>query len=79
MINVDRIINIIRQLREDSPTMNVGTSGFTNYSNSKGPVAGYDKPMDFVRKDSQALDFRRKLPKKLPIEYQNLFRRKNRV
>lgn len=79
MNNIEKIIDIIRKLNEEVPTMSAGTSGFTNSSNSNGPVAGYDKPMDFVRKDQKTLDFRRRLPKKLPAEYQNLFRRQTSV
>jgi hypothetical protein len=78
-MNLDRIIYIIRQLREDSPTMSGGATPFTSAANPKGPVAGYDQPMDTVGKKKKTLDFRRSLPKKLPPEYQNLFRRRPSV
>lgn len=43
----DRILNIIRSLKEDAPTTSAGTGGFSSSSDPKGPVAGYDKVMDF--------------------------------
>jgi len=46
-MDINRIIDIVRSLREESPTMSAGTGGFSSSSDPKGPVAGYDKPMDF--------------------------------
>jgi hypothetical protein len=79
MNNLEKIIDIIRSLREDSPTMSAGNLGFTHAANPKGPVAGYDKPIYSVGQGKTTLDFRRKIPKKLPPEYQQIYRRKPSV
>jgi hypothetical protein len=46
-MNLDKIRNIIRNLNED---MTVGTGGFSGSSDPSGPVAGYDKVMQPMRK-----------------------------
>jgi len=46
-MKLEKIIDIIRNIREDAPTMSSGTAGFSGTSNATGPVAGYDKVMDF--------------------------------
>ena len=46
---IDRIIEIIRSLKEEGGTV-VGTGGFTGAADPKGPVAGYDKVMGLVRR-----------------------------
>ena len=46
-MNLQKIIDIIKIIREDAPTMSSGTGGFTGATNASGPVAGYDKPIDF--------------------------------
>lgn len=48
---IDRIIEAFRhsiQLKEDA--MVVGTGGFTGSSDPKGPVAGFDPVMGFVKR-----------------------------
>lgn len=46
-MNLQKIINIIRNIREESPTMSSGTGGFTGAADASGPVAGYDNLVDF--------------------------------
>lgn len=46
MSKIDYIIDIVRSLKEESPTMSVGTGGYTASGDIK-TKAGYDKPMDF--------------------------------
>ena len=48
MANLDRIIQIIRE------QMAAGTGGFTGSSDPKGPVAGFDPVMKFVRRKKYA-------------------------
>jgi len=47
MSKIDYIIDVVRSLKEDAPTMSAGTGGFTASAPAAGPRAGYDKPMDF--------------------------------
>ena len=56
-MKIDKIIQIIRNLKEEG--MVVGAGGFTGSADPKGPVAGYDKP----------LDGRSRVMKRLPPEY----------
>jgi len=44
-MNLQKIIDIIKGIREEAPTMSSGTGGFTSSADPKGPVAGYDKPL----------------------------------
>ena len=46
-MNLQKIINIIRHIKEEAPTMSSGTGGFTGAADASGPVAGYDKVSDF--------------------------------
>lgn len=46
MSKIDYIIDVVRSLREDAPTMSAGTGGFTA-SGDPRLKGGYDKPMDF--------------------------------
>ena len=49
LMNIDKIISIIRSLKEDgSPTMSTGsTAGSAGFGGSaQGPTAGYDMPLD---------------------------------
>lgn len=76
MDKIDRIIGIIRSLREEGiPTMNTAsTAGKAGFGGSAqgfdpGPTAGYDKP----------LDGRSKVMRRLPPEYRkSLSKTKNR-
>ena len=54
-MNLEKIINIIKNIREDAPTMSSGTGGFTSAANASGPVAGYDKPIDFRTRLGQSI------------------------
>ena len=47
-MNIDKIISIIRSLKEDVPTMSTGsTAGSAGFGGSaQGPTAGYDMPLD---------------------------------
>ena len=47
-MNIDKIISIIRSLKEDGPTMSTGsTAGSAGFGGSaQGPTAGYDMPLD---------------------------------
>ena len=49
-------------MREDSPTMSVGTGGFTSAADPKGPVAGYDLPFKgtIMRRWREAANKRKK-------------------
>ena len=46
---LEQIIEKIRNLKEEAPTMNTGSTagkpGFSSSADAKGPVAGYDKPL----------------------------------
>ena len=46
-MNINRVIAVIRNLKEDSPTNNTGsngsTAGFSSDASATGPVAGFDK------------------------------------
>ena len=46
-MNLQKIINIIRHIKEEAPTMSSGNGGFTGAADASGPVAGYDKVSDF--------------------------------
>ncbi len=61
-MNLQKIISIIKNIREDAPTMSSGTTGFSGTSNATGPVAGYDPVLKF--KKGNKLDYR-----KVPSEY----------
>ena len=57
MDKVDRIIDIIRNLKEEmagggmmTTGSSGGTAGFSAAADPKGPVAGYDKPLGSLRK-----------------------------
>jgi hypothetical protein len=47
-MDIDRIIDIIRTLKEEG--MVVGTGGFSGSADPTGPVAGYDSVMGFSRR-----------------------------
>lgn len=47
-MDINRIINIIRTLKEEG--MVVGTGGFGGSADPKGPVAGYDSIIGFTRR-----------------------------
>jgi hypothetical protein len=75
MNKIDRIISIIRSLREEGiPTMNTATTaGKAGFGGSAqgfdpGPTAGYDSP----------LDGRTKMAKRLPPEYRKKLSKKER-
>ena len=55
MNKIDKIIQIIRNIHEESPTMSSGQGGFTSEANPKGPVAGYDKLLDFRTKGGRVI------------------------
>jgi hypothetical protein len=46
-MNLQKIIDIIKVIREEAPTMSSGTGGFTGAADPRGPVAGYDTVSDF--------------------------------
>lgn len=60
-MDIDKIISIIRTLKEEG--MVVGSGGFTGAAEPKGPVAGYDKVMKF--------DGRSKVARRLPPPYKS--------
>lgn len=49
-MDIDKIISIIRRLKEENIGMVVGSDGFTGSADPKGPRAGYDKVMNFNKK-----------------------------
>ena len=51
-MNLDKIINLIREMNEEAPTVSTGSSGATaGFSGGAStPVAGYNKPMKFMRR-----------------------------
>ena len=54
MDKIDRLIQTVRTLKEEGG-MVVGTGGLTGSANPAGPVAGYDKVMNFVRRKSPTI------------------------
>ena len=48
-MDIDRIINIVRLLKEE-PTNSVGATGLQGDANPQGPLSGYDKPLGKGRK-----------------------------
>ncbi len=65
MEKIDRVINYFRLLREEGmvtsgvPINRVGDGGFTGKADSKGPVAGYDPVMKFMkRRKNGKVDYR---------------------
>ena len=44
-MKIDRVIEIVRNYKL-SEEMSVGAGGFTQAADAKGPVAGYDKPLN---------------------------------
>ena len=42
-MNIKKVANKIRQIRESSPTNSVGANGLTNNASASGPLAGFDK------------------------------------
>ena len=55
-MDLDKIINKIRSLKEAAPTNSSGVNGFTNAAGS-GPVAGYDKRLFGVTNDLLSQDY----------------------
>ena len=49
MDKIDRLIQTVRTLKEEGG-MVVGTGGLTSSANPAGPVAGYNKVMNFAEK-----------------------------
>lgn len=47
MTKLEKIIELVRSNLNEEPTMSAGSGGFSNASSPSGPVAGYDKPLDF--------------------------------
>lgn len=70
-MNIDKIISIIRSLKEDVPAMSTGsTAGSAGFGGSAqgfnpGPTAGYDIPLDGRSKIMRRLPplYRKKLKK----------------
>lgn len=62
MDKIDKLIEIVRTLKEEG--MVVGAGGFTGAADPKGPVAGYDPVIQ--------LDGRGKMMRRLPPEYRKL-------
>ena len=62
MEKIDRIINIVRNLKEEMAGMTTGssgeTAGFSSKSPAEGPTAGFDPLMGKKKKDG-TVDFRR--------------------
>ena len=42
-MNIKKVANKIRQIRESAPTNSVGANGLTNNASASGPLAGFDK------------------------------------
>lgn len=61
MDKIDKLIQTIRYLREEGG-MVVGTGGFTGSADPKGPVAGYDKVMGFVKRKPPTIIGKGKYP-----------------
>jgi hypothetical protein len=65
-MNIDKIINIIRTLKEEAMVTSsvVGKAGFGGSAQGfdSGPTAGYDKPL---------FDGRSKVARRLPPPYKN--------
>jgi len=56
VMDIERIIKKIRDIREAAPTNSSGENGFTNAAGT-GPVAGYDKRLFGVTDDLLSQDF----------------------
>jgi hypothetical protein len=73
MNKIDKVINIIRQIKEEMGGMATGSSGssigFSSSADPKGPVAGYDPLIKFKNKNKDNIDFRR-----VPSNYKNWVR-----
>lgn len=69
-MNIDKIISIIRSLKEDVPTMSTGsTADSAGFGGSaQGPTAGYDMP----------LDGRSRMLKRLPPLYRKGLRKRKK-
>jgi len=50
MMDINRIISIIRQLKEEGIVNAVGAGGLTNAATPPGRLDGYDKVMGMVRR-----------------------------
>jgi len=48
-------------IQEDSPTMSVGTGGFTAAADAKGPVAGYDPLLKMMNRWKKAKTYPNKM------------------
>ena len=70
LMNIDKIISIIRSLKEDVPTMSTGsTAGSAGFGGSAPPpTAGLDMP----------LDGRSRMLKRLPPLYRKSLRKKKK-
>jgi len=57
VMDIDKVIKKIRDIREAAPTNSSGANGFSNAANSAGPVAGYDKRLFGVTDDLLSQDY----------------------
>ena len=57
VMDIERVIKKIKDIREAAPTNSSGANGFTNDANSAGPVAGYDKRLFGVNNDLLSQDY----------------------
>ena len=64
---LERICQMVRTLKEESPTMSVGAGGYTGSADAKGPVAGYDPVLGKI-------DRRNKKQKNYPKKYVQMYR-----
>jgi hypothetical protein len=70
MNKVDKVIQIIRMLKEEG--MVVGAGGYTGAADPEGPVAGYDKLMPGIP------DGRSNIMRRLPTFYKKYLLRNKR-
>jgi hypothetical protein len=62
-MDIDKIISIVRTLKEEGAIANVvGTGGLTSSSTPPGRMDGYDKVMGFVRRKPPTIIGKGKYP-----------------
>ncbi len=58
---LQNITRIVRSMKEDAPTMSVGTGGFSGSADEKGPVSGYDPLMKMMSRWKKAKTYPNKM------------------
>jgi len=56
-MDINKVISIVRNIKEAAPTNSSGANGFSNDANPAGPVAGIDKRLFNVTDDLLSQDY----------------------